>query len=193
MSNVQQTNIRAYTDVLQPAPPSTSLPNIDTDRITWVWPASPEFLGAEWFAWRVDSADINGNVVTIDDVGGAGNTDPTYDRGQDRGVLFGRYYQSINIILSGGTVSPIVIGLRIRVIGADGVVRGYEFANESTVNPNEVNIGPIWVPPGFGAVRITNVAVGGAGDTMSVRAIGQAVPAGMPPAILPGPITAEGT
>ena len=193
MANVQQTNVRQYLDVLQLAPPSTVLPNIDEERITFVWPAAPEFLGAEFFAWRVDAADINGNVVTIDDVGGGGNTDPTYDRGQDRGVLYGRYYQSINVTLAGGTVSPIVVALRIRVIGDDGVVRGYEFANESLANPNEVNVGPIWIPPGFGALRITNVAVGGAGDTMTVRAIGQAVPEGMPPAILPGPITVEGT
>lgn len=189
MIDVQNPDVRGYTDALNPSPPNTNMPRLDERNLVWTYPMSPEWLAPDIFAWRIASTSINGALADVQDDGSA------IALVEDRGAVAvrrGRFYDSITLNLGGtGTVAAIACRVSIRFVDAGGVQRPYIQAQQDVANPGIWCLGSIYVPPAA-ILQIATLGNGGAGDTVNIAAHGFQQEAGLPVPMIPGLVVNEG-
>jgi len=183
MGDVQNTDIRAPLDVLQVGPRVLNLPNIDERTLSWVYPLAGEFLAYRAAAWRTAAVSINGATIDVRDDGSVVGI--TQDATVYQVAADGRFYTAIRIAIAGGAVDPMPVVVSQLVIPPGGGVQGYRLSTLSIANPGEACVGPIYVPPGQ-VLQVQNQANGGAGDTMTVFALGALNARGTPAILTPG-------
>jgi hypothetical protein len=191
MLKIQNPQIRSVLDLLEASPPNSDMPLLDNKTLNWVYPVSPEFLNPDPVFWRLGPTSIDGtNINVLDNNNGV--TTLTFDQGgPPRIATEGRYYQSIEIRLAGGTVGTIGISISSRVTSDTGAIVAYLDRLIDMANPGRLVLGPIYCPPQV-VLQITNETQGGAGDTLDVFAHGLIQPIGTPTPMIP-PITFENT
>tara|TARA_Y100000310_G_C20650172_1_gene798957 strand:- start:336 stop:893 length:558 start_codon:yes stop_codon:yes gene_type:complete len=176
--DIQNTNIRAPLDVLDPAPPNTNLPRLDERTIVWTLPIRQEFVAQRPKLLSFNGIDLNGATASI------GDTDtPTVQApvaGVDDVTDNMQRIWNVHCQLANGTVNPI----RIQVSMGAPTIATFPMATASVANPGSVRFGPVYIPNGFG-IRVTTLDNGGAGDTLDVDMIGFLAIAGAPLPIFP--------
>jgi hypothetical protein len=161
---------------LQPADTNLELPTFDPSTLIPVYPSDPGWIRQGWIAGTSSSFSINSTSVDIFD------TEPSdftirYDATQQQAFDIGRnrQYSLINIIVGGGTISPITVELGLDLIG----VTTFRNVIRSVPNPGRLMLGPIFVPIGW-RLFIQNITQGGAGDTLTATILGIQARSGVP-------------
>jgi hypothetical protein len=183
---IQNTDIRATIDELEPDPPNTNLPTLDERTLVWTYPVDPAFVNYTPMFWFSNANPINGATVRVRDNGTA--TIPTNLFGDLPIVArFGRYYTNVQIQLGGtGTVTPVRVSVFVSFVDpSTGLTQDQAIFRNFLPNPGLANVGPVYCPPGS-ILAVGNDVVGGAGDTMAVRAQGVFHPKGTSIPMLPG-------
>ena len=182
---IQNTDIRATIDQLEPDPPNTNLPSLDERTLVWTLPTDLSFLLIQPLFWRIPTTTINATNLLVQDDGAT--VALTMDQGEIPNLASnGRYYQNIQVTLAGGVVNPIEVQVSLTVTNAAGAVSGYVQATPLVQNPGRLTIGPFYATPGIG-LSVANNTQGGAADTMAVRANGFVHQRGTPVPIIPSP------
>lgn len=149
---------------------------IDPSILSAVYGPKPEWIRLVPTLTR-DVTAINGVTINDDDV------DATVISGQGPVLSDNRMWQFVQIMLSGGTVSPIIVSLTINV-GGDGI----EIWRDDMVNPSRLMLGPFLIPAGS-THRVATGTNGGVGDQIHVTRFGFQSPIGIGFPIVPGPFS----
>lgn len=171
MSGVQRPGLLAYFDIIDLAPPDRdSLPDMDGDRLTFVYPVQPEWVAEQDIAIR-SAVSLNGVTVTFIDTGVAPSQTITTDSETEVSGAVGRYYYNAQIEIAGGGTNPMGVSLVVDYPSQDGTQRAHIITTQDVANPGILNFSPIYVPP-TGQLRVTTNANGGIADSAEFRALG---------------------
>jgi hypothetical protein len=144
------------------------LPRVESGLLTPTYTIDPAWVSLEHSSGTNLATSINGTIVNMDDVG------MQVQQGPSLTVGIQRYWSNCQIRLVGGTVNPMEIYVASTFGGSSTV-----FLVLTMPNPGRVNIGPFLM--GLGTThRVSNGALGGAGDTMFVTRIGITAASGVP-------------
>lgn len=186
MVDIQQTNIRRAVDLLTPSPPNTYMPRMDERALHFTYPVSPEFLTVNPVLLYTAATSINGTLLQMRD-DGTGTLAPAFYGDDIEVATEGRFYQVVAITLAGGTVNPIQCLVGIGMVDPGGTFRNFVIHRADVANPGYHFLSSVYVPPGM-VLAVQTTAAGGAGDTLTVHALGLKHVIGTPIQMLPAPV-----
>jgi hypothetical protein len=185
-TGIQTPDVVHVLEQLQTADANLELPVIDPSALEPVYPIQADWVRQGVIAANTASTTINGAFATFTD------TDPTdftlrFDALNQGAIQTGRnrQYNYIDMVVAGGTVTPIVCEMALNLPGVFTI----RVIARSIANPSRMLFGPIFVPAGWDAIFST-LTVGGVGDVVAVSLIGIQAPTGVPIPTFSG-LTAE--
>lgn len=145
-------------------------PDIDPQQMSLVYPLSPEWLAVDMFFMQSGSQSINGAGFnwTLD-----GTAAGTVAPGPEPGPTTTRRYETLGVILAGGTVTPQTVNLIILNVAGGMLYRQYVLTNPGSYfwDVQLLLQDPLYL-------RFA-VGTGGAGDTVTCYASGISSPLGV--------------
>ena len=161
MSGIQQPNIIEVFDPLDLTDLSVEAGQIDPTQLTAVYPINPGWLSPQVVSGS-GSDSIDGSNGAVDDT--ADLSTLLSSSGQPT-TSDQRYYSTIRLYLSGGTVTPLSIAIQKVYASGSAIQLTPTF---SLANPSDHTVGPFYFEAGT-ICRVRCHTVGGSGDAITAE------------------------
>ncbi len=182
-TGLQSPDIVHNIERLIPADASIELPEVDPSILTPTLPIESGWVNMQPYIMQDGSIDLNGVTASRVDAGAGVATVATTLFNTAPTQTDQRFYQTISVELTGGTVSPIMIFVNLRV---QNVATNY--TRIDCANPGSLVINSVYVPAGM-ILQVGTAENGGAGDLLHLGWSGISCPSGVRIAATPAPTT----